>query len=159
MLYIIKSQSTRTCQNALMHSATQQSTFPMAIDYRATTTCHNLPQLTATCCGEMWWVVVSCGKPTTTYHKNMHLVVVSCGTHKSTTHHNSSPQYATLTTIHPHLATTQPHLATTQSHLTASCHNSFMICYNSNPFNSISVSISILLIANDVQLLTESTIQ
>ena len=42
----------------------------LPIDYRATTTCHNLPQLTTTCCGEMWWVVVSCGKPTTTYHKN-----------------------------------------------------------------------------------------
>ena len=42
----------------------------------------------------MWWVVVSCGKPTTTYHKNGHIDVVSCGNHNSpqlepTTCHNS----------------------------------------------------------------------
>ena len=39
------------------------------INYGAATSHHNLPELTTACCGEMWWVVVSCGKPTTTCHK------------------------------------------------------------------------------------------
>ena len=65
-----------------------------------------------------------------------------------TTHLNSSPQYATT---HHNLATAQPHLATTHPHLTTSYNNSFLIYDNSDPFNSISVYISILLIANDVQ--------
>ena len=96
-------------------------TFP--IDYGAATTCHNLPQLTTTCCGEMWWVVVSCGKPATTYHKNGHIDVVSCGNHNSpqlepTTCHNSPQSIHILPQLNhtlPQLNHTLPHLTTIHS--------------------------------------------
>ena len=46
-------------------SAKKPTTKLFPIDCSAATTCHNLPELTTTYCGEMWWVVVSCGKPAT----------------------------------------------------------------------------------------------
>ena len=108
-------------------------TWTCPIDYGAATTCHNLPELTTTCCGEMWWVVVSCGKPTTTYHTNWHLVVVSCGNHNSpqlepTICHNSPQSIHIL----PQLNHTLPQITTTHA---TTHHNSFMIYYNSDRFH------------------------
>ena len=91
------------------------------------TTHHNSPQLTTTCCGELWRVVGELWWVCHNSPQNGYLDVVSCGDHNSpqlepttchnspqsihilpqlaTTHHNLSPQ---LATTHHNLSTTVP---------------------------------------------------
>ena len=63
--------------NDIYVDTAHQASCPHPIDCRATTTCHNLPELTTACCGEM--VVVGCGELGQAYHNVPQKRAPSCG--------------------------------------------------------------------------------
>ena len=114
--------------------------------------CHNLPQPARTHHNVLWWDVVRCGELWRAYHNLPQKLAPSCGElwHpqlEPTICHNSPQSIHILPQLNhilPQLNHTLPHLTTIHP---------WFITFRIHLINSISVSISILLIANDVQLL------